>query len=58
MQRQPILAVLMYRVALADLLQTVTHEELVVACGEERSRNVNKDGYPGVVVVRENLIRK
>lgn len=41
----------MHRMAFANLLQAVTHEELIVAGGEERRGYVDKDGDPRVILV-------
>jgi len=50
MPLQSLFAVLMLGVSLVDLLQTVPHEELVVACGEQCGRDVDEDRNPGVAV--------
>lgn len=54
MEGQAFLTILMLSMTLANLLQAVTHEELIVACGEDRCWNVNKDGDPRVMVVGES----
>ena len=48
MPRQAFLAVLVLGVALADLLQAVAHEELVVARSEDGGRDVDEDTDPRV----------
>lgn len=55
MSLQPLLPLLMHRVALADLAQAIPHQELVVARREERRGHVDQDGDPAVVHVAEGL---
>ena len=58
MPPQALLALLMHRGSLPQLLQTVAHEEFVVARREERGGHIDQDCDPAVVVEREDLAAK
>ena len=51
MPLQPLISMLMLRMATLDLLQAVSHQELVVPRCEDGGGDVDQDGDPGVAVV-------
>ena len=55
MPLQPLLPVLMNRMALPNLTQTVPHQKLIIPCCEDRRRHIDQDGNPAVIIVRERL---
>jgi len=55
-QSKTIVPVLVHGVTFADLLQAVAHEKLIEPGGEERGRDVDQNGDPGVGVKRESTL--
>lgn len=55
MSRQALVAVFVYRAPRPQLGETVSHHQLIVARGEQRRRNADENGDPGVILVREGF---
>ena len=55
MPLQPLLPILMHRMPLPNLTQTVPHQELVIPRREQRRRHIDQDGDPAVVHVGEGF---
>ena len=51
MTLKTLITMLMLRMSTLDLLQAIPHQELIVACCEDGSRDVDQNGNPGVAIV-------
>lgn len=55
MPPQPLLPILMHRMPLGDLPQTIPHQKLIVSGRENSGGDINQDGDPAVVEVSEGF---
>lgn len=55
MPLQPLLPILMHRMALPNLTQTIPHQKLIVPRREQRRGHINQDRDPGVIHIGESL---
>jgi hypothetical protein len=55
MPRQSFFTLLMHSMSMANLTQTIPHQELVVRRSEEGCGNVDQNCDPGIVLVRESF---
>lgn len=56
MPSQAVFSIFVLGMALVDLLHAVAHQEFIVSGGEDGSRDVDEDGNPSVMVVRERFV--
>ena len=55
MPLQPLLPILMHRMPLANLTQTIPHQQLIIPRREQRRGHIDQDGDPAVIHIAEGL---
>ena len=58
MPMQPLLTMLMLRMPLSNLAQTIPHQKLIISRRKKRSRHINQNSNPAIIQIRKHLAAK